>query len=243
MKAEIVIGGIGAVCAILAILLGIYFGSPWPEIGALVAASVGITSIILVVEKDVKKRRESINLKITGLTLTPYFYDEIKGCEKIKGYTGYFEVTNKGKKIAYNLTAEIGVCRSMGYYVEILEPTLMKYVTEKLHAKKVDIEDIHKDHADRIAYEWFDEEKHSYGRVLPKIRKEDRVFVAFPQGMGSFVDWENKFPRSLLLVSGRKHEVEVVIKAEDSEKNSVIKKRIFEVIGPSEDEAFTIFIV
>ena len=243
MKAEIVIGGIGIVGAILAILLGIRFGLPWPEIGAFVAASIGITSISLVVEKDVKKRRESINLRISGLTLSPHWYDNIRGCEKIKGYTGYFEVANKGKKIAYNLTAEIGVCRSMGYYVEILEPTLMKYVTEKLHAKEIDIEDIHEDHADRIAYEWFDEDKNSYGRVLPKIRKEDRVFVAFPQGMGSFVNWENKFPRSLLLVSGRKHEVEVVIKAEDSEKNTIIKKRIFEVVGPPEDEAFTIFIV
>jgi len=242
VKAEIVIGGIGIISVILAILLGIHLVLPWPEIGAFVAASIGIASISLAVEKEVKKRRESIDLRISGLMLSPYWYEDIRGCEKIKGYTGYFEVTNKGKKIGYNLAAEIGVARKMGYYVEILEPKLMKYVTEKLHRKEIDIEDIHEDHADRIAYEWFDEDKHSHGRVLPKIRKGDRMFVAFPQGMGSFVNWEEKFPRSLLLVSGRKHEVEVVIKAEDSEKNTIVKKRIFEVIGPPEDAASTIFI-
>lgn len=242
MKAEIIIGGVGVTCALASILLGIYIALPWPAIGALTATSIGIASISLVVEKEIKKRKESVFLKIGRLTLTPYWYSDIEGCKDIKGFTGAFEVANEGKKIAYNLTAEISMGRLSGYYAEILEPSMMEYITKKLHTKKVDIEDIHELHASKIEYEWVDEDKNLHGDVFPKLRQDDVAYVSFPKGISPHIGWGKIYPRSLLLVSGRKHSAKITIKAEDSEKNTIIKKRTFEFVGPAEDDGATIFL-
>jgi len=242
LKAEIAIGTTGVVLALLFISLGILAKLPWPEAGPLAATSIGTATIILAVEMEVKRRKGAVSLKIRGIMLTPYWYTGIDGYEDVKGYMGEVEVTNKGTKIAYNLTAEIGVARVMGYYVEVLEPTMMDNVKKNGNEGRVDIEDIHKDHASKVDYEWIDENKETCGSVFEKLRQGDLVYLSFPKGSPRHVGWGQVHPRSLLIVSGREHSVVITVKAEDSEKNTVSETREFKFTGKAEDDASTIFL-
>lgn len=170
--------------------------------------------------------RSKVSIKIEGLSLAPHTYEDIEGCEDIEGFTGYVRVTNKGKKIAYNLTAEIGVDNGWAY-VEVLDGCLMADARKRIRFRKLEIQDMHKDHARKTEYEWIDEKKNSCGSIFKKLRQNDFVFLSFPVGHEMHIGWPATYHRSLHIARDTEHNVVITVKAEDPEKNTVSATRKF----------------
>ena len=185
--------------------------------------------------------KSRVSLKIQGLWLNPHWYEDIKGYEDFRGYIGKVEVTNKGKKIAYNLTAEIGVDNGWAY-VEVLDGRLMEKARKATEDMKIKIEHAHEDHARNVDYEWIDEKKESCGSVFKKLRQHDKAYLSFPRSHSVHVGWSDANIRSLRIVSGVEHRVVITVKAEDSEKNTVSTNRTFKFTVESDDDASSIYI-
>ena len=184
--------------------------------------------------------KSKVSLKIQGLWLTPHWYD-IKGYEDFRGYTGKVQVTNRGKKIAYNLTAEIGVDNGWAYVI-VLDGSLMKKAEKVTGDMKSKIEHAHEENARNIDYEWIDEKKESCGSVFKKLRQNDKAYLSFPRSHSMHTRWSDANVRSLLIFSSVEHRVVITVKAEDSEKNTASANRTFKFIVKNDDNASSIYI-
>ena len=184
--------------------------------------------------------RSRISFEIDGLMLHPEW------CGDIKGYKGIVRVTNKGKRIAYNLTARIESERD-GLYDEVLEVELWE---DKLDENRKEKTLIHKkEPAYDIDYEWMDEKKRITRDVWEQLRKDDIVFLQFPKQPENDDSASHLFPRFkisktnvLKLMAGVEHKITITVKAENSDKNTVTAKRTFAFKVEHEDDAFSICI-
>jgi len=184
--------------------------------------------------------KSKVDLRIRGLWLSPYFYESIRGYENFRGYVGKVEVTNKGKKIAYNLTAKIAMDNGWAY-VEVLDGYLMEK-KESAGDFKSKIEHAHKDHARDVEYEWLDEKKDSHGSTFKKLRQDDKAYLSFPESRSIHEGRSDVNVRSFHVRSGAEHKVVIAVKAEDSEKNTVSTTRTFKFTVQSDDDVGSIYL-
>jgi len=158
---------------------------------------------------------------------------------------GEVQVTNKGKKIAYNLTANIEVERD-GIYAEVLEVKLVANGRVTHQGKVITIVK-KKEPARNVDYKWRDQKNQKFQDVWEKFRQNDLAFLVFPKkfhaGVAilespirtSTIDLLKLWPRV-------EHRVTITVKAETSEKNTVSATRTFRFEVGDEDDASSIFV-
>lgn len=203
-----------------------------------------LTSLISPIIDGIKQLTKSkVSLKIESLFLHP------RRAGEIKGYVGRVRVTNKGKKIAYNLTANIDVERD-GIYSEVFVVTTVAggRVT---HEGKVIATVDEKEPAHSIEYKWMDEKKRLFGDTWEKLRQGDVVYLVFPKKRhihvgfgraGKGISYETHTLDFLKLWAGVNHRATVTVKGETSEKDTVSAKRTFKFNVGDEDDAKSIFV-
>ena len=199
-----------------------------------------LTSLISPIIDGIKHLTKSrVSLKIDSLLLHP------KWAGEIKGYVGEVKVTNKGKKIAYNLTANIDVERD-GIYAEVLEVKLVANGRVTRNGKVITIVK-KKEPASNVDYKWRNEKKRRVIDVWEKLRQNDFAFPVFPKKFHPGVAiLESPIRTStinfLKLWPGVEHRVTITVKAETSEKNTVSATRTFRFEVGDEDDASSIFV-
>lgn len=198
-----------------------------------------LTSLISPIIDGVKHLTKSrVSLKIDSLTLHPKWIGEIKG------YTGYVKVTNKGRKIAYNLTANIDVERN-GIYSEVLQVTIVAH-GRVTHEGKVITTIDKRERATDIDYKWMDEKKRIVGDLWEKLRQGDVAYLVFPKKRYPHVGFGSSYEASttdlLKLWAGVEHRVTIAVKGETFEKDTVSATRTFRFEVGDADDASSIFV-
>ena len=187
---------------------------------ALIFSLIGIVAPIL---NDLKKPKISLRIE------KPEFEKRENG--EYQGYKIITQVTNKGKKIVYNLEASINFKEQ----VEILRVTIetknrqksIKASNQPFNGKN---------------YSWIDNEgKDTKNSLIPKLRTEDPMklmfpkehesgpYVAFVGGGGRMVSHGCDYDTLLKLEPNITYNIEVELKGEDNDKNTVIKKKKFKI--------------
>jgi hypothetical protein len=203
----------------------VYFQIIGTDIGIItsIMSLVGIFSPIL---SQLLKPKVSLKIERPELEKREYGNHE--------GYKIKTCVTNQGKKIVFNLTASIHVTKQVDF-LKITIETKNGHKTYKVSGQpfKADI------------YSWIDKEgKTLKDTSLNQLRKDDSMKLVFPEearsggfvGVGTIgrsmrtTSWD--YDTLLKAEAQNPYRVEIIVKGEDFEKNTIIKKREFKINFP-----------
>jgi hypothetical protein len=146
-----------------------------------------------------------------------------KSFGKIEGYHLKVGVKNKGREICLNLGARFEIKDSEGK-----APELLNVRVDVTNGDKV--VDVTEEPMRAIKYAWVDADERVF-KVLKGLKKEDDFGLLFPYetffaGLGSLTSSSEYL---LKLKIKMNYEVEIEVKGEDLEKNTVVKKKKFDV--------------
>lgn len=176
-------------------------------------------------------------LRIEELLLMPQWVGEVKG------YIGNVEVTNKEKKIVYDLTANIDVERN-GIHPKIFEVSLVAdgRVTHEGKA----LTSVRKTGVARdVENIWTNQKRTIFNAVWKKLRQNESVILYFPETRSDAISHFSSFAsdaRLLRVVPGVEHHVTISVKGEDNEKNTISATRTFKFKVKDQNEGTGIYI-
>lgn len=218
-------------CVAFFLIVGlVYFQVIGIDIGIVssIVSLIGIFSPIL---------SHLVKPKISLETEKPEF--ERREYGNYQGYKIVTQVTNKGKKIVFNLIASVHFKEQ----VEFLGVTIE--VRNKQSSYRASIQPFKED-----KYSWIDKEGKTLKDIslnqiisLDKLRKDDSFKLMFPKeaesgpsyvigGHGRTVSYGSAYDILLKLETQKTYQVEITLKGEDFEKNTVIKKMTFKMKVP-----------
>ncbi|MCS7123936.1 MAG: hypothetical protein NZ932_00750 [Candidatus Bathyarchaeota archaeon] len=146
-----------------------------------------------------------------------------KQVNNIVGYYLTAKVLNKGKKKALNIDAYFDIRDDLGK-----PPSLLYVKTVETNGEKSVSTEI-KPFDEKLEYVWV-KDRNYHGRVLDELRHDDEFNLLFPHVPLSGVmtyNWETRhfhLTRTeylLKLESGKRYQVKITVKGEDSDKNAV----------------------
>ena len=161
-------------------------------------------------------------LKIKELLLLPQWVGETKG------YVGHVTVTNKGKKIIYDLTANVDVERD-GIHPEVLEVSLVAEGRVTRGGKPI-TSTKKKEVARNVKNIWTNQERTIFSENWKKLRQDDSAILYFPETRSRAISHFSSFAsdaKFLRIVTGVEHWVTISVKGEDKEKNTISATRTF----------------
>jgi hypothetical protein len=179
--------------------------------------------IVLILTEYLLKTR--ISLKIKNVHIIAKGFDQT-----FTGYQVAALITNKGKKICFNLDdVKVTIKDSKGN-----APNLIK-VTKKLSGQQRDLT-LEEENFRSIGYTAIDEKGNKI-TTIEKLRKDDTYSLVFPYETKTGIENTNKetgfssyYSEYLLdLNKDEKYSGDIKIKAEDSEKNTVSKSEPFNI--------------
>ncbi len=196
-------------------VISLYFG----VIGSIITIS---TPFILFAVNYFQKSRI-----VLDVVKSPYF--TAKGFDQT--FTGYqlnALITNNGKKICFNLDdVSISIKDSKGNTPSLIKVTKKLKVTER----EITLQDYH---SRDIGYCWVDK-KGDIITDIERLRQGDKYHLVYPFDLKSGIDSDKgtTFPYYseclLELTQGEQYSVEMSLKGEDLDKNTVSKKKSFVV--------------
>ena len=199
-----------------------------------------IESISTIFQAIIHLTKPRVSLEIMRPRLIPEWHGNIKG------YRGEVIVTNKGRRIAYNLTARIEVERD-GLYDQVLE---VHVIENRENPDEVTTRIRRKEYAYNVDSQWTDEKRRIVvGKVWKQLRKDDFAILIFPRKQPSIPHVSRISVESpvepyavdiLKLMAKADHRLKIIVKGEDFEKNTVSKTKTFKFRIEEEDDASVI---
>lgn len=207
--------------ALILIAILLYFKVIGIDVGVVtsIAALMGIFTPIL---SSLIKPKVSLTIKDPQLEKTEY--------DGIEGYKVRTQVTNKGSKIVFNLTAAVN-------FTELVKFLRVDIEDRDGHKTYKTSEDVLKENE----YSWIDkEEKAMKDLSLEKLRKDDIVHLLFPKklkpGMWVAVGRRStgwSYDTLLKLDRDKNYQIVITLKGEDYQKNTIIKTKKFKIEVPT----------
>jgi hypothetical protein len=200
-----------------------------------------VESISTIFQAIIHLTKPRVSLEI----MSPHLFPEWHG--DIKGYRGEVMVTNKGRRIAYDLTARIEVERD-GLYDHVLEVHVIK---DRNNPKDAKTRIAKKESAYNVDSQWTDEKRRIVaGKVWKQLRKDDSAILMFPRKQPSILHVSHISVESpvetyavnvLKLMAKADHRLKITVKGEDFERITVSKTKTFRFrIEEEEDGASVI---
>ena len=191
------------------------------SLATILSLIIGVIGIILPILNDLRKPKTSLHIEQPELKKREY-----------GGYQGYkivTLVTNKGKKIVYNLEASVNF-REQVEFLDITIYTRNKPVKVSNHP------------FNKKEYRWKDSEgKILKDRLIPELRNDpmtlmfpkclERPLIAYVGGLNSSSDIKDRITL-LKLEPNKTYKVKLELEGLDSEKTIVRKEKEFKIKTP-----------
>jgi hypothetical protein len=207
------------VIAVVALLFLSYYFQSSIDTGLLLSI-IPIASPFIFYALDYYQKAR-INLQISNAQFL-----ENKISENITGYQLKVRVTNKGKKICLNVTAQFGITTKQGKPISLM-------LTNRTNKDGRISSSTSEEPFSQMKYAWYNgKDKQTNGNQL---RQNDNYYIIFPYeqsgGAIAFGGGNMFSSRSerLLNLSKTDYKVEVELKGEDLEKNTYTRKQTFEI--------------
>ena len=191
---------------------------------------LSLLGIVAPIINDLRKPKISLEIE------KPEFEKREYG--DLEGYKIVTKVTNNGNKIVFNLEASANFKEQIDVSkVNILTRNKQKSYSISNHPFEED------------KYSWIDGNGKTIGNTFSQLRKNDSIKLMFPTeyksgfgfiigtiGSRSSVSHGSANDTLLNLEPQRTYKVEVEVKGEDNDKNTVIKKKNFKIKIPTNAE-------
>ena len=207
-----------SILVIVGIGILVFFRYVKMEIGVITSIITLCINFIPLLDRILKPK---VKLEIKNVR----FYK--KAINGVGGYQLRAIITNKGKKICYNLQASVDIKNSKGY-----SPKLLKIEVKKVNGHKdVSFSESELNDAKCV---FVDEKNRLINQESIILREKDKIWLKFPHIYSvSFALLDRRSLRSrsyhsyylLKLEPDKKYEVTISIKGEDSDKSTITKEK------------------
>jgi hypothetical protein len=214
---------VSAILVIALIVLGSLqvIGIP---LAAILSASIGVIGIAVSLIGDLNKPKISLHIAQPKL--------EMKQYGDYQGYKMVSKVTNKGDKIAFNLEASANFKEQ----IEVSQINIRRRNDHRSYSSSNQA-------FEKDKYSWIDDKGKTIGNIVSQLRKKDWVQLMFPTryklglsaafgsvtGRNRSHSFGSASDTLLNLEPKKTYIVEVEVKGEDNDKNTVIEQKKFKI--------------